>query len=85
MPDEVIEVYLSTENRRPYYVAQWVVMYLAMFFRYYKTPKPYSFFDPFKKAFKPKKRSKKDIDELNRRMDRIKREGKKVTSNTFNL
>ena len=52
MPDQVREVYASEyaqAERRPWRVAQWVVMWLAVFLNYTgkKKPKQYDYFDPW--------------------------------------
>jgi hypothetical protein len=88
MPDQVIKVYLEASRERdkkPFYVAQWVVHWMSIFLRFSKTAKPYSYFDPFKKGFKARKRTKAEIDAINKKMDRIKKEGKKTISSNFNI
>ena len=86
MPDEVIRVYVEASierEKRPWRVAQYVVMWMAAINRAYKSPKKYSHFDPFPAKVKPIKRSKEEIEAMWKRWDEIKAKGIKTKTDKW--
>ena len=86
MPDEILTVYIEESiaaQKRPWRIAQWLVMWLSAFHRAYKHPKKYDFFDPFKDSGSKNKMSKEERAALFDKWDKIKATGTKKISDTW--